>query len=91
MKLRDILLTGMDIPNEAQKIMDKLTSIDGMTEDEERAYRFGVSEAFRAVRTILNLDDDHIVFHLEGHNCMEEFDLDDLIEIIEEKEEYQYE
>ena len=88
MKLRDILFTGMDIPNEAQKIMDKLTSINGMTEDEERAYRFGVSEAFRAVRVILNLDDDHIVFHLEGHDCMEEFDLDELIEIVEEKEGY---
>ena len=88
MRLQDIFLTGMDIPNEAQKIMDKLTSIKGMTEDEERAYRFGVSEAFRAVRTILNLDDDHIVFHLEGHDCMEEFDLDELIEIIEEKEGY---
>lgn len=88
MKLRDLLFTGMDIPNEAQKIMDKLTSIKGMTEDEEKAYRFGVSEALRAVRTILNIDDDHIVFHLEGHDCMEEFDLDDLIEIVEEKEGY---
>ena len=88
MKLRDILLTGMDIPNEAEKLMDKLTSINGMTEDEERAYRFEVSETLRAVRTILNLDDDHIVFHLEGHNCIEEFDLDELIEIIEEKEGY---
>jgi hypothetical protein len=88
MRLQDILFTGMDIPSEAQKIMDKLTSIKGMTEDEERAYKFGVSEAFRAVRTILNLDGDHIVFHLEGHDCMEEFDLDDLIEIVEEKEGY---
>lgn len=88
MRLQDILFTGMDIPSEAQKIMDKLTSIEGMTEDEERAYRFGVSEAFRAVRTILNLDDDHVVFHLEGHDCMEEFDLDELIEIVEEKEGY---
>lgn len=88
MKLRDVLLTGMDIPSEAQKMMDKLTSLKCMTEDEERAYRFGVSEAFRAVRTILNLDDDHVVFHLEGHDCMEEFDLDELIEIVEEKEGY---
>ena len=88
MKLRDILLTGMDIPYEAEKIMNKLTSIKGMTEDEERAYNFGVSEALRAVRTILNLDDDHIVFHIDGHDCMEEFDLDDLIEIVEEKEGY---
>lgn len=88
MKLRDILFTGMDIPSEAQKIMDKLTSIKGMTEDEERAYKFGVSETLRAVRTILNLDGDHVVFHLEGHDCMEEFDLDELIEIVEEKEGY---
>jgi len=91
MKLRDLLFTGMDIPSEAQKIMEKLTSLKGMTEDEERAYRFGVSEAFRAVRTVLNFVDDQLVFHLEGHDCIEEFDLDDLIEIVEEKEGYQYE
>ena len=88
MKLRDILFTGMDIPNEAQNIMNKLTSIKGMTEEEEKAYRFGVSEAFQAVRLILNLDDNHLVFHLEGHDCIEEFDLDDLIEIVKEKEGY---
>lgn len=87
MRLQNLLFTGMDIPKEAQDLMDKLTSIEGMTEDEERAYRFGVSEAFRAVRTILNLD-DQLVFHLEGHDCIEEFDLDDLIEIVEEKEGY---
>lgn len=88
MKLRDLFFTGMDIPNEAQKLMDQLTSIERMTEDEKAAYRFGVSEALRAVRTILNLDGDHVVFHLEGHDCIEEFDLDDLIEIANEKEGY---
>ena len=87
MKLNDLFFTGMDIPTEAQKLMDQLTSIDRMTEDEKAAYRFGVSEALRAVRTILNLD-DHIVFHIEGHDCIEEFDLDDLIEFVEEKEGY---
>ena len=88
MKLRELLFTGMDIPKEAQDLMDKLTSIEGMTEDEKRAYRFGVVEAFRAVRTILEANDDTIVCHLEGHDCMEEFDLDDLIEFIEEKRGY---
>ena len=88
MKFRDLLFTGMDIPNEARDLMDKLTSIDGMTEDERRAYDFGVSEAFRAVRTILNLNDDNLVVHLEGHDCIEEFDIDDLIELVEEKEGY---
>ena len=87
MKLNALFFTGMDIPTEAQKLMDQLTSIDRMTEDEKAAYRFGVSEALRAVRTILNLD-DHIVFHIEGHDCIEEFDLGDLIEFVEEKEGY---
>lgn len=88
MKLSELLFTGMDVPSEAQKLMSKLTSIERMTKDEKAAYEFGVSEALRAVRTILNLDDDHLVFHLEGHDCMEEFDLDALIEIVEEKEGY---
>lgn len=87
MRLQDVLLTGMDIPNEALKLLNDYTDIKNMTEDEEKAYNFGVSEALRAVRTILNIDDDHIVFHLEGHDCMEEFDLDDFLEIVEEKEE----
>ena len=88
MKLSELLFTGMDVPSEAQKLMNQLTSIERMTEDEKAAYHFGVSEALRAVRTILNLDGDHIVFHLEGHDCIEEFDLDELIEIVEEKEGY---
>ena len=88
MRLQDILLTGMDIPNEAQKLLSRYTDTTNMTDNEERAFQYGVDEALRAVRTILNIDDDHIVFHLEGHDCMEEFDLDELIEIIEEKEGY---
>lgn len=86
MRLSELLFTGMDVPSEAQKLMSKLTSIEHMTEDEKKAYEFGVYETLRAVRTILNLDDDHLVFHLEGHSCMEEFDLDALIEFAEEKE-----
>ena len=86
MRLSEIFFTGMDIPNEAQKIFNQHLDTSRMTEDEEKAFRFGATEAFRAVRNILNIPDDHIVFHLEGHYCMEEFDLDDLIEIVEEKE-----
>lgn len=86
MKLRDVLLTGMDIPNETRKILSKFTVTDGMTESELRAYKMGVENTLRAMRALINLD--QIVFHLEGHDCIEEFDLDDLIEIVEEKEGY---
>lgn len=86
MKLRDVLLTGMDIPNETRKILSKFTVTDGMTESELRAYKMGVENTLRAMRALINLD--QIVFHFEGHDCIEEFDLDDLIEIVEEKEGY---
>ena len=85
MAYNEILFLGMDIPNEAQDLMDQHTSINHMTEDEQRAYLFGVSEALRAVRTVLDVNDEYVVFHLEGHDCMQEFDYDDLVEIIEER------
>lgn len=88
MKLRDILLTGMDIPNETRKLLSRFTVTDGMTEDELQAYEMGVENTIRAMQALINID--QIVFHLEGNDCIEEFDLDDLIEVVEEKEEYQY-
>lgn len=89
MKLRDILLTGMDIPTEAQNILGHInvTTTNGMTTSEYKAYKMGVENALNAVRALLE-QDEHLVFHIEGHDCIEEFDLDDFIEIIEHKGEY---
>ena len=86
MKLRDVLLTGMDIPNETRKLLSRFTVTNGMTASELKAYEMGVENTIRAMQAVINID--QIVFHLEGHDCMEEFDLDDLIEIVEEKEGY---
>lgn len=84
MKLRNILLTGMDIPNETRKLLSKFTITDGMTKSELKAYEMGVENTIRAMQALVNLD--QIVFHLDGNDCIEEFDLDDFIEIVEEKE-----
>lgn len=86
MKLRDILLTGMDIPNETRKLLSEFDVTDGMTESELKAYEMGVENTIRAMQALLDID--QIVFHLEDNDCIEEFDLDDLIEIVEEKEGY---
>ena len=86
MKLRDVLLTGMDIPNETRKLLSRFTVTDGMTESESKAYEMGVENTIRAMQALINLD--QIVFHLEGNDCIEEFDLDDLIEVVEEKTGY---
>ena len=89
MKLRDILLTGMDIPKEVRHLLNTVeaSTVNGMTPSEYRAYKMGVENALNTAKVLLN-QDEHIVFHLKNHDCMEEFDLDELIEFIEEKEGY---
>lgn len=86
MKLRDILFTGMNIPKEVRLLLDagEVSTVNGMTASEYNAYKMGVENTLSAMKSLLN-QDDHIVFHIEGHGCMKEFDLDELIEIVEEK------
>lgn len=90
MKLRDIFFTGMDVPKEAQKLMDQIPSCtDGMTDSELKAYEMGVQNALWAVATVLELD-DCVVFHHPELSMATEFDLDDLIEVCEERENQKY-
>ena len=86
MKLRDLLFTGMDVPNETRKLLSKFTVTEGMTESELKAYEMGVENTLNATRALLEID--QLVFHISGNDVIEEFDLDDLIELVEEKEGY---
>ena len=86
MKLRDLLFTGMDVVNESQKLLIQNNLTEGMTEDELAAYTMGVNNALSAVEALFE-SDEHLVFHVKGYNVIEEFDIDELIEIVEEKEE----
>lgn len=85
MKLRDLLFTGMDVTNETRKFLKNFKVTDGMTESELKAYEMGVENALSAAKTLLE-SDEHIVFHIEGYDVIEEFDLDELIGIVEDKE-----
>lgn len=89
MKLRDVLLTGMDIPKEIRHLLHTVetSTVKGMTPSEHKAYKMGIENALSITKALLE-QDEHIVFHLKNHDCMEEFDLDDLIEFVEEKEGY---
>ena len=87
MKLNEIIFTAMDIPTESKKILNQLKFFSGMTEGEVKAYNLGVADALRATKTILN-QDEHIVVHVKGQDIATEIDLDELIEIVEEKEGY---
>ena len=85
MKLRDLLFTGMDVINETRKLLAKFTVTDGMTEGELKAYEMGIENTLRATKALLEID--QLVFHVAGYDIIEEFDLDELIEIAEEKQE----
>ena len=45
----------------------------------------GVENTLRATRALLEID--QLVFHVSGYDIMEEFDLDDLIDVATEKQE----
>ena len=85
MKLRDLLFTGMDVVNETHKLLGQNNLTNGMTESELAAYTMGVNNALSAVEALFE-SDKHLVFHIKGYDVIEEFDLDELIEIAEEKE-----
>ena len=88
MRLQDIFVTGMDVPKEAQKLMDQMPPCTiGMTDSELKAYEMGVKNALWATKTVLELD-EHLTFHIPEQDVMTELDLDDLIELVEEKEGY---
>lgn len=86
MRLQDLLFTGMDIPNAVQKMLAhvNVTTTNGMTTSEYKAYKMGVENALSAAKALLE-QDEHLVFHINGFD-MEEFDIDELIEFAEEKE-----
>lgn len=52
MKLRDLLFTGMDVPNETRRLLEQFTATDGMTEGELRAYTMGVENTLSATRAL---------------------------------------
>ena len=87
MRLQDLLFTGMDIPNEVRKMLANIngTATNGMTINEDKAYRMGVENALSAAKALLE-QDEHLVFHLTDNDYIEEFDIDELIELVEEKE-----
>ena len=87
MRLSELIFTGMDVPSEAQKLLDKMPPCtNGMTDSELKEYEMGIKNALWAVETVLELD-ECVVFHDPELSMMTEFDLDDLIEVCEEKKE----
>ena len=79
--MNELLFNAMDVPNEAKKILDEKSDAicNGMTEQERKAYDFGVATVLGLVRAMLEIDEEPAV-HIKGLNEMKEMDIAELEE-----------
>ena len=89
MKLKELLFTGMDIVKETKHLLGRTELSRNMTDEELKAYKIGVNNTLRAVKVILD-SDEHVVVNVKNQDVPTEIDLDELIEICEEKEKIDY-
>ena len=77
--MNELLFNAMDVPNEAKKILDEKSDdiCKGMTEQERKAYDFGVATVLGLMRALLEVDELPTV-HVNGLNEMQEMDLAEL-------------
>ena len=80
--MNELLFSAMDVPNEVKKILDDKSDdiCKGMTEQERKAYDFGVETVLGLVRAMLEMDEEPAV-HIKGLNEMQEMDIGELEEI----------
>ena len=78
----EFLFSAMDIPNEVQKLLNKVEDdvCNGMTDSERKAYLFGAENVLSALQALLELDEEPTV-HVSGLNEIIEMDITELEEI----------
>ncbi len=89
MKLKELLFTSMDIVKETKGLLKRTVLSKNMTDEELKAYKIGVNNTLRAIKVILD-SDEHVVVNVKNQGIPTEIDLDELIEICEEKEKINY-
>ena len=79
--MNELLFNAMDVPNEAKKILDEKSDeiCKGMTEQERKAYDFGVATVLGLMRALLEIDEE-LAVHVKGLNEIQEMDIAELEE-----------
>ena len=79
--MNELLFNAMDVPNELKRILDDKSDAicKGMTEQERKAYDFGVETVLGLVRAMLEIDEEPAV-HIKGLDVMQEMDIAELEE-----------
>lgn len=78
----ELLFNGMDIPNEAEKLLKTVVDqvCNGMNESEKTAFNLGVGNTLAILRTLLEMDEEPVV-HIPNLDVIEEMDIAELEDI----------
>lgn len=79
--MNEVYFLGMDIVEEVMDMVDltKLVCINGMDDNEIKAYNLGISNAISALRSVLK-EDNMVVVNIEGLDIPTELTADELQE-----------
>ena len=91
MKLKELIFTAMNIPDEVGKILSNTEEkyTNGMKDNELKAYRLGIQNALSCLNGLLNMD-EQVVVHNSELDIITECDIDEFIKLCEEKEKCNY-
>lgn len=84
--MNEIMFIGLDILEEVKKMLDEADEkiCKNMSPDEKDVYDFGVVTALSALKAVLtsNQEDNEVFVHIPGQDIQEEFDYEDLSQLI---------
>ena len=85
MKLTELLVMGGNIPEDVNSIVNSHDCTNGMTDSERKAYKMGISNTLGVLKALLE-QTPYIMVHTTNPDYYGELDIDEFIELYEEKE-----
>lgn len=82
--MNELYFLGMDIVEETKTLVDftTITCTNGMTEDELKAYKLGVTNTISALKSVIGHENDMVVINIEGLEIPTELSIDEVEEYI---------
>ena len=80
--MEELYFIGTDIVEETRTLVNETIKecTNGMTENELRAYKYGVQNTLNALIAVVCTEyENEFVVHINGIECPTEFDIDDLM------------
>lgn len=77
--MNELYFLGMDITEETKRLVDftTITCTNGMTDNELKAYKLGITNTISTLKAVLE-NDDMVTIHIDGLDVPTELSIDEL-------------